>query len=231
MARLAGVSESWYRALESGQQRSFSEAFLLRVAEVLKLSEAETVTLFLGVAGRRPPAALVTRNHLNPKVLDLLGHQAPYPAYLSDGVWNIIAANVPMAEWFPWSVGPRPNLMRWTLLAPEAREQLLDWESNYARVYLAMLRVACNRDGWESPVGALVDEILTANADCRRIWAEGCDVVEHRDGHTFRLRLPVHGHAELTVSSHVLLPIQWPDLRFVVITPDAPEHDKNAPKG
>ncbi|WP_369374199.1 helix-turn-helix transcriptional regulator [Streptomyces sp. cg36] len=228
MGRLTGVSEGWYRALESGQQRNFSDRFLTRVAAALQLTDAETLTLFLGVTGRRPPDGTAQPQHVNPAVLELLENQAPHPAYLSDRSWNIVAANSTMTQWFPWSAGDRANLMRWALLSSEARQQLMDWEDNCARVYLGMLRMAAHRDGWRSPVGALLEEILAQDADCRRIWAQEHDVVEHRDGHRFRLRLPVHGHTDVEVASHVLLPVQRTDLRFVVITRKSAPTDMSA---
>ncbi|MEV4742194.1 helix-turn-helix transcriptional regulator [Streptomyces sp. NPDC049555] len=219
VARMTGVSEGWYRALEAGRRQDFSEGFLLRVAAALRLSEDETLTLFLAVTGRRPPRPAETCGDLPQGVRALLEQQVTYPAYLSDGAWNIVAANTLMGAWFPWVLRPRPNLMRWALLHPEAREQMLDWEDSCARVYLAMLRVAANSNPTDTALRALVSEILEADADCRRIWAEEFDVVEHRDGHVFRLRLPYHDHAEVRVTSHVLLPIQRMDLRFVFITP------------
>lgn len=219
VARMTGVSEGWYRALEAGRRQDFSENFLLRVAGALRLSEAETLTLFMAVTGRRPPEFGRCRRDLPPGVKALLEQQVSYPAYLSDGAWNIVAANSLMGEWFPWALRPKANLMRWALLDPEAREQMLDWEDSCARVYLAMLRVASNSNPGNTELHDLVQEILASDADCRRIWAGEYDVVEHRDGHVFRLRLPYHGGAEVRVTTHVLLPIQRPDLRFVFITP------------
>lgn len=221
VARLVGVSEGWYRSLERGTRRDFSDSFLLRVIETLQLSEAEELTLFLGAVGRRPPDDPARRlADLDPEVLDLLEHQAPNPAYISDGAWNIVAANSAMAQWFPWSVAPRANIMRWALLAPEARTQLVDWEMKFARIYLAMLRLANNRDPGNSPVRSLTRDILGADADCRRIWTEDHSVVEHRSGHRFALRLPFHGDTEIGVMSHVFRPMECPESRFVIITPD-----------
>ncbi|MEV8473925.1 helix-turn-helix transcriptional regulator [Streptomyces sp. NPDC051173] len=219
VARLTGVSEGWYRALEAGRRQDFSESFLLRVAQALRLSDAETLTLFLAVCGRRPPELSRAQRELPNGVKALLEQQVSYPAYLSDVAWNVVATNSLMGEWFPWALRPGANLMRWALLAPEAREQMLDWEDSCARTYLAMLRVAANSDPADAELRGLVEDILDADADCRRIWAEEHDVVEHRDGHVFRLRLPYHGNAEVRVTTHVLLPIQRPDLRFVFITP------------
>ncbi|GGY10026.1 helix-turn-helix transcriptional regulator [Streptomyces hiroshimensis] len=223
VARLTGVSEGWYRALEAGRRQDFSENFLLRVARALRLSEAETLTLFLAVCGRRPPGGISGEpgdaGDLPHGVRVLLEQQVSYPAYLSDVAWNIVAANSLMAEWFPWVRRPGANLMRWALLDPEAREQMLDWEDACARTYLAMLRVAANSNPADAGLRTLVRDILDADADCRRIWAEEHDVVEHRDGDVFRLRLPFHGGHEVRVTTHVLLPIQRPDLRFVFITP------------
>ncbi|GAA0422763.1 helix-turn-helix domain-containing protein [Streptomyces luteireticuli] len=219
VARLTGVSEGWYRALEAGRRRDFSEGFLLRVAAALRLSEAETLTLFLAVCGRRPPGPRTGFGELPQGVRDLLVQQTTYPAYLSDVAWNVVASNGLMGEWFPWVLRPGANLMRWALLHPEAREQMLDWEETCARTYLAMLRVAANSNPGNAELRSLVREVLDSDAACRRIWAEEHDVVEHRDGHVFRLRLPYHDHTEIRVTTHVLLPIQRPDLRFVFITP------------
>ncbi|MFP3989328.1 helix-turn-helix domain-containing protein [Streptomyces sp. E11-3] len=220
VARLVGVSEGWYRSLERGTRRDFSDSFLLRVTEALQLSEAEELTLFLGATGRQPPADPARQlADIAPEVLRLLEHQAPNPAYISDGAWNIVATNSAMATWFPWSAAPRANILRWALLAPEARTQLVDWEKN-ARAFLAMLRLANNRDPGNSPVRSLTRDILATDADCRRIWAEDHDVIEHLSGHRFGLRLPVHGDAEITVVSRVLRPMECPESRFVVITRD-----------
>ncbi|MFE5870121.1 helix-turn-helix transcriptional regulator [Streptomyces roseifaciens] len=223
VARLTDVSEGWYRALEAGRRQDFSENFLLRVARALRLSEAETLTLFLAVCGRRPPGGLSREpggsGGLPHGVKALLEQQVSYPAYLSDVAWNIVAANSLMGEWFPWALRPGANLMRWALLDPEAREQMLDWENACARTYLAMLRVAANSNPDNAELRTLVRDILDADADCRRIWSEEHDVVEHRDGDVFRLQLPFHDGREVRVTSHVLLPIQRPDLRFVFITP------------
>ncbi|MEV4507152.1 MmyB family transcriptional regulator [Streptomyces klenkii] len=220
VARLTGVSEGWYRALETGAPREFSDAFLLRVAGALRLSETETLTLFLGVSGRRPPVS-GTHDGLptaDPATVALLEHQAPHPAYLSDAAWNLLAANAPMAEWFPFALGPRPNLMRWALTSAEAREQILDWEDTCARIYLPMLRLAGHRAPKNAEIRALIDEILDTNGTCRRIWAEQHAVVEHPGGHRLRLRLPCHGGKEARVTSHVLVPAEQPDVRFVIVT-------------
>ncbi|GAA2431197.1 helix-turn-helix transcriptional regulator [Streptomyces mauvecolor] len=217
VARLTGVSEGWYRALETGTRRDFSDAFLQAVADVLRLDEAERLTLFLGVSGRRPPEEHTAPSPPPAGVLDLLEVQNPHPAYLSDESWNVVAANATMAHWFPWVREPRPNLMRWVLLAPEARTQLLDWEDDFARVYLAMLRIAANRNPGSPHLRALIGDLLT-DADCRRIWSDEHGVVEHPDGHRIRLRLPVHEGAVVEVTSQVLLPVASRDLRFVIVT-------------
>ncbi|MFC5720523.1 helix-turn-helix transcriptional regulator [Streptomyces gamaensis] len=225
VARLTGVSEGWYRALETGADREFSDAFLLRVAAALRLSETETLTLFLGVSGRRPPVDRSDRFErdravvVDPGTAALLEHQAPHPAYLSDAAWNIVVPNTPMTEWFPFTLGPRPNLMRWALTAPEAREQIADWTDACARIFLPMLRVASHRAPRNTEIRAIVQDVLTAeDGICRRIWADQHDVVDHPGGHRLRLRLPCHGGAEMLVTSHVLVPAHHPDLRFVVVT-------------
>jgi hypothetical protein len=47
MAELVGVSERWYASFETGtSHRHFSESFILRVAEALRLDVSERVWLF-----------------------------------------------------------------------------------------------------------------------------------------------------------------------------------------
>lgn len=67
-------------------------------------------------AARRIPVRPAGRDA--PASLDLLEHQAPTPPMCRTGPENIVAANTPMAQWFPWVREPRANLLRRALLTP-----------------------------------------------------------------------------------------------------------------
>ncbi|MFB7268031.1 hypothetical protein ACFCXH_38715 [Streptomyces nojiriensis] len=98
----------------------------------------------------------------------LLDHQMPRPAYLSDAAWNIVGYNRAMAQWFPWVLKPRANLMRWVLLDPDDQEQYVEWEE-HARISLAMVRMALVKHDRLPELVSVLNEVL-ADEDCRRIW-------------------------------------------------------------
>ena len=55
LARLVGVSSTWYRSLERGIPANYSDEFLDRVADVLQLDAGDRQLLYLLAAGRLPP--------------------------------------------------------------------------------------------------------------------------------------------------------------------------------
>ncbi|MFG2289124.1 helix-turn-helix transcriptional regulator [Streptomyces sp. NPDC048595] len=209
-----GVSVRWYRDVERGGPGRLSPATADRLAEVLLLGPDERMALRRFVAGGSPPTrasgALPTGS-----LQALLDMQMPYPAYCTDGVWDLVACNQAMKEWFPWVHEPRANLLRWALASPEAREQFVHW-SEHATTYLAQLRFALAAMPGNAELSALRDELLR-NPQCRRLWEEEPRVVAYGDGHRYALRLPRFGRRQISVVSHVLVPAYHQDLRFVVL--------------
>ncbi|CAM5642743.1 hypothetical protein SAVIM338S_06315 [Streptomyces avidinii] len=233
------MTERWYGELERGASPRLKRAKIDQLAEALLLDEDQRETLYLYTDGASPPRAVTPPGHtpgLHPLQL-LLDHQMPRPAYLSDVAWNIVGFNRAMAQWFPWVLEPRANLMRWALLHPDAREQYVGWE-DHARIYLAMLRMALVRHDRLPELTALLNELL-ADSDCRRIWENKPELVSNRDGHVFRLHISRFDHRDIEVVSQVLYPAAFQDLRFVAITwlgsredpgVDVPHHDLATPK-
>ncbi|MFF5809215.1 helix-turn-helix transcriptional regulator [Streptomyces sp. NPDC012746] len=218
VAARAGMTERWYGELERGASPRLKRAKIDQLAEALLLDEDQRETLYLYTDGASPPRAVTPPGHtpgLHPLQL-LLDHQMPRPAYLSDVAWNIVGFNRAMAQWFPWVLEPRANLMRWALLHPDAREQYVGWE-DHARIYLAMLRMALVRHDRLPELTALLNEVL-ADSACRRIWENKPELVSNRDGHVFRLHISRFDHQDIEVVSQVLYPAAFQDLRFVAIT-------------
>ncbi|MFJ3908981.1 helix-turn-helix transcriptional regulator [Streptomyces vinaceus] len=214
----AGMTERWYGELERGASPRLKRAKIDQLAEALLLDEDQRETLYLYTDGASPPRAVTPPGQtpgLHPLQL-LLDHQMPRPAYLSDVAWNIVGFNRAMAQWFPWVLEPRANLMRWALLHPDAREQYVDWE-DHARIYLAMLRMALVRHDRLPELTAILNEVLS-DSDCRSIWENKPELVSNRDGHVFRLHIARFDHQDIEVVSQVLYPAAFQDLRFVAIT-------------
>ncbi|WP_424212681.1 XRE family transcriptional regulator [Streptomyces sp. BI20] len=213
------MSDKWFRDLEKGRlPRKADRKVMEDLAEALLLEPDQRLTLFLHTLGCPAPKG-VTALHDSPqhRALQLvISQQAPRPAYLSDASWEIIAYNQVMADWFPWVKEPGANLLRWALLDPAARRQLVSWRS-HARVYLAMLRLQLSRYRDLPRLMQLRDDVLRDPA-CLAIWEEDAKVVANRDGHHFRLRLPYFDGAEVDLISQVLIPAQLEDLRLVLLT-------------
>jgi transcriptional regulator with XRE-family HTH domain len=220
----AGMSERWYRELERGATPRLGRGTIERLAEALLLGEEERLTLYYYTLGSAPLAksSPLGDSPGHTALQMLLQQQMPRPAYLSDAAWNIVGYNQAMADWFPWVREPGANLIRWALLAEEARTQLVGWDG-HSRVYLAMIRQALARLPKDLALNALLQEVRQ-DPVIESYWQEGPMVVSHRDGHRFRLDIP-RFDSEIDIVCQVLVPASYPDLRFVVASYLGSEHE------
>jgi hypothetical protein len=91
-----------------------------------------------------------------------------------------------MAAWFPWVLQPGANVIRWALLSPEARLQILDWH-DAAADFTALLRYAVAKDPARSDLRTLIADV------CADPTVRGA--VDHLDRHgTVRRRTPLPPH-------------------------------------
>ncbi|MER5938190.1 helix-turn-helix transcriptional regulator [Streptomyces sp. NPDC001928] len=219
VAQRMGVSERWYRALESGAQVPLTLDTLTLLAQALDLGPDERTALYwyriTEVSDERQPSD--DGGGRFGRLRELVDAQTTFPAYLIDHAWNVIAYNALMAGWFPWVREPEANLMRWVLQNPESREQIVDWKKQ-AALYLAQLRFALFR----SPDDPTLNDVLTSvqhEPDCRELWNAGPRIIAFRQGGKFRLSLPHISKTELVVTAQVLLPAYRPGARFVALMP------------
>ncbi|WP_327414079.1 helix-turn-helix domain-containing protein [Streptomyces sp. NBC_01233] len=219
IAQRMGVSERWYRSLESGAAVSLTPEVLGRLAEALVLGPDERMVLYsqalggtsFGVSGGPDPVDPVST------LVQVVEAQTSMPAYLTDRAWNILGHNRLMAEWFPWVTEPGANLIRWALTMPEAREQFVDWRAQ-VEIYLALLRFALVGNPDDAELVTLAEECLRI-PEVREIWDGRTRVVAYRHGHLFRLSLPHVSAEELVVTSQVLVPPYSQGLRCVMVVP------------
>ncbi|MGX1268325.1 helix-turn-helix domain-containing protein [Streptomyces phaeoluteigriseus] len=229
VARLAGVSVRWYGALERGIKADYSVDFLDQVSSVLRLSPAERRALYLKSVGRPPVlaassgagAAVPVNAALLQRFLDL---QAPAPAFATDLAWNMIAHNQQLREWFPWVVEQGANLMRWTFLATEARQQLVAWEQDWARPFLGRLRYERAHHPKDAGLLNLERDILVGSSSAREMW-DRPDLVEHSHGALLRLRLPCGQGHETVIRVVALRPMRSDTLRVVVLLEESTHGD------
>jgi transcriptional regulator with XRE-family HTH domain len=221
VARLTGVSERWYRSLEGGKEAGYSADFLDRLSSALQLSRAERHALYLRAIGRPPALAAVPEAdaaaEMDGVLQQFLANQAPDPAFVTDLAWNVIGYNEPLRDWFPWAVH-QANQMRWVFLSPEAREQLVNWEQDWARLYLGQIRYARAHYPENEALRRLERDILGGSPDARRMWGRG-EVYEHAEGegHLHRLKLPGRRGREVAVRTVALRPMRSDRLRVIVL--------------
>jgi transcriptional regulator with XRE-family HTH domain len=229
VAARIGVSERWYRSLESGDSLSLSSDILGRLSRVLALGPDERMVLYSRAIDGAGLALADEDGEAEGQLalLQLVTAQTQFPAYLTDGAWNILGHNALMAEWFPWVLEPEANLMRWALTDRRAREQLMDWHE-HADIYLAMLRfaVATAAPGQDA-IDTLLQEILR-DPECRRLWAREPKLVAFRQGHRYWLDLPHVSPERIGVTSRVLLPAYHHRLRCVMLQPLASPAPRSA---
>ncbi|MFF4363481.1 helix-turn-helix transcriptional regulator [Streptomyces sp. NPDC001604] len=212
-------SERWYRDLESGMiTRTFTRHELDTIGTLLGLDRVQRRALFLVSNGGGLSSLEAEEPPRISDELRLLLDQQPFPAYVVDANWNVLAVNMAMAALFPWSAVPGANLMRWLLLSAEARDQHLNWEAD-AEVCVRMLRDAAVDRPHDPDLQQLITD-TRQNPAVRDLWTRGAaDFADHYDGHV--LRMVFDGQVTELVT-HVLQPAGLPGCRMTILTQRSP---------
>ncbi|WP_338117112.1 helix-turn-helix domain-containing protein [Streptomyces viridochromogenes] len=220
-AQLAGVSRRWYNSLESGRPKNYSDGFLQRIRAVLALDDDEWAIVYRIARGRAPDAtpAGPVNQLLPPALLALVEQSKTWGIYLSDHRWDVLAWNEKIQEYFPW-MGSGLNVVEWMLTWPEARAQLINWQSDWALPTIAALRV--NAEQW--PNDKRLREVIEAvrlDPTARKLWnAPDLPAVTHpASSSPRRLYLPRQEDKEFAIRIVALTPMERPSCRLIAITP------------
>jgi transcriptional regulator with XRE-family HTH domain len=196
VAALAGVSIDYLVRLEQGRDTNPSFEVLDALATALRLTADERDHL-LGMAMCRT-AKTIHRNEdhqpdwtVPPGVLAILERLDPTPA-LVIGPWLDVLVRNPSWEWLVRPLGmldgDPPNLVRYMVLHPRAREVYPDW-AQIAAEQIGRLRSASVRWGELPAVAELVSELRTSPFFVERWDAHaveekrrGTKVIRHPDG-------------------------------------------------
>ena len=219
VAMLANVSVEYYTRLERGAIGGASPEVLDALAKALRLDEAERAHLFDLAQAAGPVARPPRRRASNPwtphrSLQWALDAVTAGPAFVRNGRMDLLAAN-PLARAFYKDVydmpGEVPNLARFTMLDPRARDFHPDWEAA-ADVVAQILRTEAARDPRNKELHDLVGELCTRSEDFASRWSAH-DVRHHGTGFkTFRH--PVVG--ELTLAYEGLEMAAEPGLTLTV---------------
>ena len=192
VAVLAGLSPTWYTYLEQGRNIQPSPEVLDSLARVLRLTEDERRyihTLAYGqVIHPHPLDADIPAEELLRQLAASLDDN-PNPMYSTDIYGNLVAWNSAAVEWYDdWGRMPvhERNMIRWLVVAPNARERLVHWESD-ARDIVARWRGVFARNSDDARLRDVVAELYEISPEFARWWDDQ-NVQEHRS----RVRLLRH---------------------------------------
>ncbi|WP_435134751.1 helix-turn-helix domain-containing protein [Actinacidiphila sp. bgisy144] len=220
VAELAGVSVDYVVRLEQGRGLRPSSEVVEALARALRLPAAERAYLF-DLTRQRPrdpgPPATAAPAPLAGLVTDL----SPLPALLLNHRFDILAWNREATRLlldFATLPPARRNAMWLCLRHPRVRELYVD-RDRVLREGVAHLRTAWAAHPQDRALTGLVDELLAADPEFARLWAErdvkvtgrGSKVVRHPDA------------GRIALDFEVLVPLQDPDQRLLLFRPADPD--------
>lgn len=200
IALLAGMSATWYTYLEQGRDVRASYQVFDSLATALQLDRHERGHL-LRLAGHTTPADAEGPEVLAAEVAAVPLLLQPHPAYIIDGLYDVLSHNQAADELFPrlTAAADRPaNFARWVFLEPAARDVLVDWEIE-ARGLLARLRTLAGRHPGDVRYTRLIDELNAGSPEVRTWWPQYD--VQARHGGRKRLRRPGRGAVDYTYTA------------------------------
>ena len=172
LAILAGVGTSWYTWLEQGRPITASAEVLDSLARVLQLTAEERTHLFILARREVPASSPPATEAVGASIRQMLAALAPYPAYVVNARWNVVAWNEAAGNVFIDFAALAPddrNLLRLLFTDPTLRQRLVDWEGA-AQHILALFRVSTAQDVGAAWRTELVGELACASAEFRVWW-------------------------------------------------------------
>ncbi|MFC4530508.1 helix-turn-helix transcriptional regulator [Sphaerisporangium dianthi] len=184
VAALAGISPDYYTRLEQGKVWHPSDHVVGALAQVLQLDGHATGYLYdlaRHMASERTGPE--SGDQVDPEVQRLMDG-LPAPAFVWNRRMDVLAVNPPAAAFFD-GLSHAGNLIRLIFLDPDAHDFYVQWEQE-AWSHVAHLRAAVGTGLDDPRVRELVEELLEASADFRRIWPR--HDVRARDRVSLRIR-------------------------------------------
>ncbi|MEU1631042.1 helix-turn-helix transcriptional regulator [Streptomyces sp. NPDC020096] len=208
LARLAGVSESYYTRLEQGLSRGASTEVLDALARALRLDETEHRHLYdlagVGRKGgkdrtRKPP----TPERITETTRQLIDAFGDTPVIVLGRRSDVLAWNRTGHALFAGHLDPRspqdpaqrPNTARLVFRDAHTRELYEDWPKK-ARDAVGRLRLAVGRYPDDPLLAALIGELVMHSEEFTDLWSE--HRVRSWDIAAYRMRHPLVGPMDVT---------------------------------
>ncbi|NKE60134.1 helix-turn-helix domain-containing protein [Lentzea sp. PSKA42] len=228
LARLAGVSISYYTRLEQGHSNSASPEVLDALATALRLDEAERQHLHTLArpakqarrARRSPPERV---SEATGQLLDAL---AAVPAIVLGRRSDVLAWNrlghALFAGHLDFDAGEsprRPNMAQLVFLDSHTRELYADWPSK-AKAVVGNLRLMAGQHPDDAALHELVGQLSARSTEFASMWADhrvkACATAE------YEMRHPLVG--SLTVTQQTLSNGPGPSIVVATAPPGSPSH-------
>ncbi|WP_306028152.1 helix-turn-helix transcriptional regulator [Stappia sp. MMSF_3263] len=212
VAVLAGVGLTWYTWLEQGRDIGVSEDFLLRLAKVLKLDDADCGHLFMLAHGRPPRAEAYRWPGIRPRVQQLMDEMADRPSCVLNLRWDIIAWNDEADRLFGLARRDPAgrNMLRMTFADPEFRRRLPSWHDE-APGLVEALRRDFALVAEDAGMREFVDDLARVSPDFRKWWGKAQDCPACRGPATI-----LDNGRERRFDQEVLIVDEYRHLRMVV---------------
>ncbi|WP_019068260.1 helix-turn-helix transcriptional regulator [Streptomyces hokutonensis] len=224
VAQHAGMSVTWYTALEQARDVRPSPQVLNALARTLRLDHDERHHLYR-LAGAADDAVVVECNAVSTELHAVLDKLDPYPACVQNGKFDLLAYNSAMrlliTDLDEVPIAQR-NCVWLTFTEPRWRERVVDWEQAAAR-QVANLRVAMAEHVDDGRWKALVSRLRAESPEFAELWdrhsVRGVDAGVPR-----RIDHPEVGRMTFTVSNTWVAP--GSTTRLQVLLPADPDTDE-----
>ncbi|NMO53388.1 helix-turn-helix domain-containing protein [Actinoplanes sp. TBRC 11911] len=171
VAKLAGVSASYYARLEQGESHHMSDSVFGAITRALRLSEDERLHL----ARLAWPEQLTRQDRgaerVGDSLLTLVEGSSGQAAGIIGRYGDILGGNSLYHALFGLRSGDRVNVSRHTFLNPAMRDLLVNWEDLATRI-VGFLRVATAELPDDPDLTALITELGANDPDFQRLWSE-----------------------------------------------------------
>ncbi|MEU2612610.1 helix-turn-helix transcriptional regulator [Micromonospora sp. NPDC007271] len=231
VAEATGFGLRTYVDLERGRSRPSPE-LLDSVSEVLRLSADERRALWLAATGTARPAQSYMRD-ADPGLTQLC-KSLPYPAYVTDAAWWVIAANQALANWFD-DFGALPaaerNIAKYIFANPHATHVFVGWP-RFADEFVARFRALYAGLGESEGFTSLLAE-LREHPEFESRWSDTAAISVDPPTATRLFREPGKDLDDpgVPLDMVILAPAQPEDGRRLVVFQYPPGYTPPAPSG
>ncbi|MET7952027.1 helix-turn-helix transcriptional regulator [Micromonospora sp. NPDC005324] len=204
LARLAGVSVSYYTRIEQGQTDGASPSVLEAIACALELDDHERAYLFqLANATGAPPRQQRRPERVSPALLSLMSAMDLVPSAVAGRCMDLLAwtplGHALLAPHVPYSavdaLPTRPNWARLLFTDPHLRELFVDWEDKTWEV-VSYLRMQAGKYPHDSRLAGIIGELCLTSRRFDDLWA--AQTVRDKVPTLCRMQHPTVGYLELT---------------------------------